>query len=258
MAPRLAWFTLLLASLLLSALRARANAATVNHDNRRQLSRQSSPYKQSSSAFTCDYNYLDSNSTNSTVIVRAAFQLSANDTASLRAIAAKVAGIYSDNRGDAPVDGNPSLASRSVLLTTSNMRYRSLLEAWDCRTRSLGLKALVWVLDRDLHDWIHASSQNRSGLRDRVFFSASLLSAVPLLGGDGTDVRSAAVKVITCLKLFAVQTVMDLGYHVLLSDTDVYFYQVIRRHFTRDREDSGMLLKTHMCTVVWSSVTHAR
>ena len=86
------------------------------------------------------------------------------------------------------------------------------------------MQALVWALDRELHEQIKTNAPPASGMLDRTFFSESILSANALLGGDGTTFRNAAFNVITCAKLFAVQSVLGLGYNVLMSDTDVFFF----------------------------------
>jgi uncharacterized coiled-coil protein SlyX len=145
------------------------------------------------------------------------FNLSTEEKIELVRVAAAVAGVYVEEPSVPP----NLFLTKTIVLTLANFRYRTLVEAWDCRVASLGIRYVLWVLDLDLY---HFLQDRRPDISMRVFFAPSIFAIHPSISSDGTAFRSVAFNVITCLKLFATRSLMELGYDVLLSDVDVFWF----------------------------------
>ena len=114
----------------------------------------------------------------------------------------KTAGVY--------VDRTKSVGDlkQTVLVTGCNSGFINQLLNFKCFAERLGMKFLVIAMDEDAHEYISKNTTMTSYL---------------MKGGASKSqkFRSAEFNVITATKKEAVHNILELGYNVLFSDTDV-------------------------------------
>jgi hypothetical protein len=125
----------------------------------------------------------------------------------LRRQLAKVAGVYQDG---ALV--NKYQLEKTVLVTGCNHGYLNHLFNFDCFAQRLAMKYLIITMDDRAESYIHANAPH--------------LTTFPLLGKHDigpapTTFRTSQFNLITARKMAAVLAILQSGYDVLFSDTDV-------------------------------------
>ena len=99
---------------------------------------------------------------------------------------------------------------KTVLLTGCNHGFLNHLENFRCFAERLDMKFLVIALDFKAFEYIR-----RNTTMDAIFMSTADVT------GDAVDFRSKQFNLITARKKEAVHDVLDLGFDVLFTDTDV-------------------------------------
>ena len=99
---------------------------------------------------------------------------------------------------------------RTVLLTGCNHGFLNHLENFRCFAERLDMKFLVIALDFKAFEYIR-----RNTTMDAIFMSTADVT------GDSVEFRSKQFNLITARKKEAVHDVLDLGFDVLFTDTDV-------------------------------------
>lgn len=116
----------------------------------------------------------------------------------------RVAGVYKD-----PVLANKYNLKKTVVITGCNHGFLNHLYNFDCFMRRLGMKYLVITMDSDA---------------ENVLANMTNFVTFPITGGisaKSTLFREKQFNLITARKKAAVHSIMQLGYDVLFSDTDV-------------------------------------
>lgn len=139
--------------------------------------------------------------------LRAKELLAPEEMGALRKKLQQVAGVFSD----------PTLVERyglqhTVLVTGCNHGFLNHLYNFDCFAKRLGMKYLVITMDK-------AAEETLSKHHPQI-------TTFPMTGSDeitssATEFRSAQFNLITARKKAAVHSIMELGFDVLFSDTDV-------------------------------------
>jgi len=114
----------------------------------------------------------------------------------------RVAGVF-------PGTPRPGL-ERTVLITGCNHGFINHLENFKCFADRLQMKFLVIALDLKAHEYIR-----RNTTMDSFFMSTAEVT------GDATEFRSKQFNLITARKKEAVHNILELGFDVLFTDTDV-------------------------------------
>jgi hypothetical protein len=155
------------------------------------------------------------------------------DREELKRQLAKVAGIYKD----------PSKAKgyeKTVLITGCNRGFVNHLHNFKCFADRLGMKFLVMAMDREAHEYITRNTTMSSYLM--------VGGAVGEVTGAATEFRSKQFNLITARKKEAVHDILQLGYDVLFSDTDVAIIRDPLPYMIRANVDYAHSLN-YMCTV---------
>ena len=155
------------------------------------------------------------------------------DRAEMKNMLDKVAGIYTD----------PSKAKgleKTVLITACNFGFVNHLHNFKCFADRLGMKFLVMAMDAQAHNYITKNTTMNSFLMGG--------GAVGEVTGSATDFRTKQFNLITAKKKEAVHDILQLGYDVLFSDTDVAMIRDPLPYMNRINVDYAHSLN-YMCTV---------
>lgn len=155
------------------------------------------------------------------------------DREELKRKLAKVAGVYKD---PAKAKG----LEKTVLITGCNHGFVNHLHNFKCFADRLGMKFLVMAMDRHAHEYITKNTSMESYLM--------VGGAVGEVGGTATEFRSKQFNLITAKKKEAVHDILELGYDVLFSDTDVAILRDPIPYMVRANVDYAHSLN-YMCTV---------
>lgn len=132
--------------------------------------------------------------------------LSTKEMEHLKAQLEKVAGVYED----AALVQKYQL-QKTVLVTGCNHGFLNHLFNFDCFAQRLGMKYLVVTMDASAESFLNSHTS---------------MVTFPMLGSndigtESSEFRSKQFNLITARKKAAVHSIMQLGYDVLFSDTDV-------------------------------------
>ena len=140
-----------------------------------------------------------------------AAELQYNGQENIIAALNRVAGVYNTIPGESPK--YPELA-KTVVLTGCNHGYLNHLHNFKCFMDRLNMKFLVVALDQRTHNYLRLNTTMES-----VYMNTS--SAAGGINEESASFRSAQFNIITARKKEVVHDVLELGYDVLFSDTDV-------------------------------------
>jgi hypothetical protein len=132
--------------------------------------------------------------------------LSPTDMALLEQKLKKVAGVYTD---EALV--KKYHLEKTVVITGCNHGFLNHLFNFDCFMRRLGMKYLVITMDKDAE----------TELRKHPHIETFLMAGEGEIHSTAQEFRSKQFNLITTRKKAAVHSIMQLGFDVLFSDTDV-------------------------------------
>lgn len=155
------------------------------------------------------------------------------DRSEMKNMLDKVAGIYTD----------PTKAKgleKTVLITACNFGFVNHLHNFKCFADRLGMKFLVMAMDAQAHNYITHNTTMNSFLMGG--------GAVGEVTGSATDFRTKQFNLITAKKKEAVHDILQLGYDVLFSDTDVAMIRDPLPYMNRINVDYAHSLN-YMCTV---------
>ncbi len=102
---------------------------------------------------------------------------------------------------------------KTVLITGCNHGFINHLQNFKCFADRLGMKFLVIAMDERAHNYIVQNTTMSSYLMTG--------GAIGEVTGDSTEFRSKQFNLITARKKEAVHDILQLGYNVIFSDTDV-------------------------------------
>lgn len=145
----------------------------------------------------------------------------------------KVAGIYKDPTKSKGLE-------KTVLITGCNHGFVNHLHNFKCFADRLGMKFLVMAMDKQAHHYITHNTTMNSYLM--------VGGAVGDVTGASTEFRSKQFNLITARKKEAVHDILQLGYDVLFSDTDVAMLRDPLPYMNRINVDYAHSLN-YMCTV---------
>lgn len=155
------------------------------------------------------------------------------DRAELKKVLEKVAGIYKDPARSKGIE-------KTVLITACNHGFVNHLHNFKCFADRLGMKFLVMAMDKQAHHYITTNTTMTSFLM--------VGGAVGEVTGSSTEFRSKQFNLITARKKEAVHDILQLGYDVLFSDTDVAMIRDPIPYMIRVNVDYAHSLN-YMCTV---------
>lgn len=144
-----------------------------------------------------------------------------------------VAGIYKDASKTKGLE-------KTVMITACNRGFVNHLHNFKCWAGRLGMKFLVMAMDREAHEYITKNTTMNSYLM--------VGGAVGEVTGAATEFRSKQFNLITARKKEAVHDILQLGYDVLFSDTDVAMVRDPLPYMIRANVDYAHSLN-YMCTV---------
>jgi hypothetical protein len=150
----------------------------------------------------------------------------------------KVAGIYREDRD--PSQAKVQGMEKTVMITACNFGFINHLHNFKCWADRLGMKFLVMAMDLEAHTYITHNTTMDSYLM--------VGGAVGEVTGLATEFRSKQFNLITARKKEAVHDILQLGYDVLFSDTDVAMVRDPLPYMIRDNVDYAHSLN-YMCTV---------
>lgn len=145
----------------------------------------------------------------------------------------KVAGVYTDPAKSKGLE-------KTVLITACNFGFVNHLHNFKCFADRLGMKFLVMAMDAQAHNYITNNTTMNSFLMGG--------GAVGEVTGSATDFRTKQFNLITAKKKEAVHDILQLGYDVLFSDTDVAMIRDPLPYMVRINVDYAHSLN-YMCTV---------
>ncbi|KAL9259487.1 Beta-arabinofuranosyltransferase RAY1-like protein [Drosera capensis] len=106
--------------------------------------------------------------------------------------------------------------TKTIVLSIAGYSYKDMLMSWVCRLRSLRISNfLVWALDDDTYEF--SVLQGLPVLRDR--------QAPRNISFNGCHFGTKCFQKVTKRKSTLVLRILKLGYNVLLSDVDVYWFK---------------------------------
>lgn len=146
---------------------------------------------------------------------------------------AKVAGIYKDPSKSKGLE-------KTVLVTGCNYGFINHLHNFKCFADRLGMKFLVIAMEKDAYEYIVNNTTMTSYLMAG--------GAVGEVTGDSTEFRSKFFNLITARKKEAVHDILQLGYDVVFSDTDVAMVRDPLPYMIRTNVDYAHSLN-YMCTM---------
>lgn len=155
------------------------------------------------------------------------------DRAELKKMLDKVAGIYKDPSRSKGLE-------KTVLITACNHGFVNHLHNFKCFADRLGMKFLIMAMDKQAHHYITTNTTMHSYLM--------VGGAVGEVTGSSTEFRSKQFNLITARKKEAVHDILQLGYDVLFSDTDVAMIRDPIPYMIRVNVDYSHSLN-YMCTV---------
>jgi hypothetical protein len=159
--------------------------------------------------------------------------MSVADQTQMKAMLEKVAGVYTD---PAKTKG----LEKTVLITACNFGFVNHLHNFKCFADRLGMKFLVMAMDAQAYDYITKNTTMDSYLM--------LGGAVGEVTGSATDFRTKQFNLITAKKKEAVHDILQLGFDVLFSDTDVAMIRDPLPYMVRINVDYAHSLN-YMCKV---------
>ena len=155
------------------------------------------------------------------------------DKTELKSLLAQMAGIYKDPTKSKGLE-------KTVLITGCNFGFINHLHNFKCFAERLGMKFLVMAMDKQAHQYITMNTTMTSFLM--------VGGAVGEVTGSSTEFRSKQFNLITARKKEAVHDILQLGYDVLFSDTDVAMVRDPIPYMIRINVDYAHSLN-YMCTV---------
>lgn len=155
------------------------------------------------------------------------------DHVEMRTMLDKVAGVYTDPAKSKGLE-------KTVLITACNFGFVNHLHNFKCFADRLGMKFLVMAMDAQAHNYITNNTTMNSFLMGG--------GAVGEVTGSATDFRTKQFNLITAKKKEAVHDILQLGYDVLFSDTDVAMIRDPLPYMVRINVDYAHSLN-YMCTV---------
>jgi hypothetical protein len=153
--------------------------------------------------------------------------------AELLNILQKVSGVYKDKEKARPYE-------KTVLVTGCNHGFLNHLHNFKCYADRLGMQFLVIAMDKQAHEYIVKNTTMNSYLMAG--------GAVGEVTGSSTSFRSKQFNLITAKKKEAVHDILELGFDVLFSDTDVAMIRDPLPYLVRTNVDYAHSLN-YMCTV---------
>jgi hypothetical protein len=167
------------------------------------------------------------------LIVHLGVVATALDRVELKKQLEKVAGIYKDSSKSKGLE-------KTVLITGCNYGFVNHLHNFKCFADRLGMKFLVMAMDKQAHHYISTNTTMNSFLM--------VGGAVGDVTGSSTEFRSKQFNLITARKKEAVHDILQLGYDVVFSDTDVAMIRDPLPYMIRINVDYAHSLN-YMCTV---------
>jgi hypothetical protein len=122
----------------------------------------------------------------------------------------RVAGVFKEGSSPKPYD--TSKLNKTVIITGCNHGFINHLHNFKCFMDRLDMKFLVVALDRKTHDYLKNTTM------ESIYMDTESTAGI---SGESATFRSAQFNLITARKKEAVHDVLELGYDVLFSDTDV-------------------------------------
>jgi hypothetical protein len=133
-----------------------------------------------------------------------------NATAELILALESVAGVYKDKTKQIDLD-------KTVVITSCNHGYINHLHNFKCFADRLGINFLVMAMDPFIHEYLTKNTTIKSFLMEN--------GVVGEVTTETTEFRSKQFNLITAKKKEAVHIILNLGYDVLFTDSDVAIVQ---------------------------------
>lgn len=126
----------------------------------------------------------------------------------IESVLQRVAGVFYENSGKQSRYGG--VLEKTVVMTGCNHGFLNHLMNFKCFADRLDMKFVVVALDKKTHDFIRFNTTMES-----IYMQYADVTE------ESTEFRSQQFNLITARKKEAVHDVLELGYDILFSDTDV-------------------------------------